>query len=389
MNEKRLNTIFENYMAKFDYITYSPHEEIYKWEIAHDFKLLMDVALSSPPKVFLEKIKQIVSLAGNLLSNQYELPGGAICAYIEKDIENGTDHMRQLLSELLSDDNGDLEVRQQRIDRFATECNKLKTRYFPNSYKYEIGQRAVMVLLGLYDPENNYLYKPMQANEFADCVEFYDDFGPSTHFKLSVYYRMCDELVKAIRSNTELMAKHNGIYDNPKKPLHEDKNLHIFAFDIIYAGTTYHLYNNIEYGHITNKERKEYLINCEKAEELADEVDRARAELDLYHEAIEVYSKMLSVGKKVTHKKWGAGTITQYKRTPSGDTIRVCFAACPEEKPFEAAKSVLNGYLVPDVDGLQEINMKYKSIIIKGGYQLQSALKKAETAFMPYEKYLS
>ena len=109
MNEKRLNTIFENYMAKFDYITYSPHEEIYKWEIAHDCKSLMDAALSSPPKVFLEKIKQIVSLAGNLLSNQYELPGGAICAYIEKDIENGTDHMRQLLSELLSDDNGDLD----------------------------------------------------------------------------------------------------------------------------------------------------------------------------------------------------------------------------------------------------------------------------------------
>ena len=389
MNEKRLNIIFRNYIEKFDQITYDPHEEIYKWEIAHDFRSLMDDALSSPPAAFLEKTKQVVSLAGNLLSNQYELPGGAICAYIEKDIEKGTDHMRQLLLELFSDDNGDLEARQQRIDRFVAECNQLKAQYYPNSYKYEIGQRAVMVLLGLYDPDSNYLYKPMQANEFADCVEFYDDFGPSTHFKLPVYYRMCDELVEAIRASDDLMAKHNSIYDNPRKPLHEDKNLHIFAFDIIYSGTNYHLYNDIEYNHISSKERKEYLNNCEKAEKLADAVDQAKSDLELYKRAIEVYSEMLSIGKKVTHKTWGVGTITQYNASSSGGSIRVSFPDYPDGKVFEAAKSVINGFLLPEIDGISEINAKYKTVISKGGDQLQRALKNAEEALLPFEKYLS
>ena len=385
MNEKRLKTIFKNYVAKFDQITYVPHEEIYKWEIAHDFKPLLDDALASPAEEFLEKMKQAVTLATNLLSNQYELPGGAICEYIKREPE----YMRQLLVELFSDDGGDLEARQSRIDHFSSECNQLKSRFFPNSYKFEIGQRAVMVLLGLYDPENNYLYKPMQANEFADCVEFYDDFGPSTHFKLPVYYRMCDELVAAIRADKELMEKHNSIYDCPRKPLHEDKNLHLFAFDIIYSGTNYHLYNDIEYSHISSKERKEYLDNCEKAEKLADAVDKARTDLELFEEAIAFYSGILHVGANVKHKLWGDGTVIQYKDSSASGSILVAVPKYPEGKPFEAAKSVVSGFLRPVAEGVDEANEKYRAVINKGGEQLRRALKNAEDALRPYEKFLS
>lgn len=384
MNESRLKTIFKNYISKFDQITYVPHGEIYKWEIAHDFKSSVDDALASPEEVFLEKMKQAVSLADNLLSNQYELPGGAICEYIKRERE----HMRRLLTDLFSDDGGDLEARQRKIDNFSAECNRLKTKYFPDSFKFEIGQRAVMVLLGLYDPDGNYLYKPMQANEFADCVEFYDDFGPSTHFKLPTYYRMCDELVAAMRADDELMAKHNSIYDSPQKPLHKDKNLHILAFDIIYSATNYHLYDNINYDHISSKERKDYLDNCQKAEQLAEAVEHARLAFDMYQEAIAVYSDMLRVGKTVIHKRWGGGTVIQYNDTSSGGVIRVSFPDYPDGKSFEAAKSVVGGFLVPDVADLTAINAKYRTVINKGEVCLREELKRAEEALHPFEKYL-
>lgn len=35
---------------------------------------------------------------------------------------------------------------------------------------------------------------------FADCIEFYDDFGMGDHVKLKTYYRMCDELDKSDES---------------------------------------------------------------------------------------------------------------------------------------------------------------------------------------------
>ncbi len=385
MNSEKLTTILNHYVEKFDEITYEPNQENYKWEIAHDFRALMDEAMGSEPDKMLLKLQQVVSLASNLLSNQYELPGNALCEYIRCG-EHET--VRDLLKELLSEDKGDLELRQKRIDAFVSGCNALKVQYFPTSYKFDMGQRAAMVLLGLYDPDSNYLYKPSEANEFADCVEFLDEFGPSTHFKLSAYYRMCDELVAAMQLNEKLMAKHYGRFLAPAKPLHEDKNLRILAFDVIYSGTRYKLYDNIEYSHISTKERREYLENSEKAQRLADTVDKAKTNMDLYEEAAQYYAGILRAGTIVEHRLWGKGTIMQYKESQKGGNIRVAFPDYPEAKNFNA-ESIVNGLLKVDADGLKEKNEKYKAVLSIGGNELRTKLNNAEEALRPYEKYLS
>ena len=265
----------------------------------------------------------------------------------------------------------------------------MQQKYFPDSFKYKVGQRASMVLLGLYDPENNYLYKPTQASEFADCVEFYDDFGPSTHFNLRVYYRMCDELVSAIRGNADLMAKHMSRYSCPAKPLHMDSSLHILAFDIIYAGTTYHLYNDIPYAHISTGERKIYLDNCEKAAKFADAVSEAKAALDLYFEAISYYSGILPVGTTVTHKYWGEGKIISHRDTPSGYFIRASFPSFPEGKEFEIGRAIVEGFIKVDIEGIQETIEKYKMVILTGKNSIVGNIKSKEAALKPYEQYLS
>ena len=385
MNDKQLNAIFRNYIEKFDQITYEPHLENYKWEIAYDFRSQMDIVLSSSNEEMPSRMKVVVDLADNLLSNQYELPGGAICEYAKRE----PDKMRSMLQNLFSEDGGDLIARQKRIDAFVDECASLQQHYFPDSFKFKVGQRAVMVLLGLYDPENNYLYKPTQATEFADCVEFYDDFGPSTHFNLQVYYRMCDELVAAMRGNQELMDKHMSRYINPVKPLHKDTALHILAFDIIYAGTTYHLYNDIPYEHISTAERKQYFANREKAEKLAEAMRSANDDFELYQEAIHFYSSILPVNAAVKHKLWGAGTVIEHNDAPSGYFIKVSFPAYPEGKGFEIGKALVEGFLMTDYIGIEEKNEKYKKVILLGKSRVISNMKKAEDALKPYEEYLS
>lgn len=60
--------------------------------------------------------------------------------------------------------------------------------------------------LFLYDPDHNYIYKATHALAFADCVEFYDDWGWGDSVRLDVYYRMCDQLVKAAKADKDLMA---------------------------------------------------------------------------------------------------------------------------------------------------------------------------------------
>ncbi len=385
MNQDRLYQIIKNYIEQFDYLN-APDpgpDEKYKWEIAYGFRGQMDDLLASSADTLPDKLSTLVESASNLLQNQFELPGAALRDYSKREPET----VRALLSTMFEEDNGDLEKRQTRIEAFITGCNALKKQYFPDSFKYEMGQRAAMVLLGLYDPENNYLYKATQANEFADCVEFYDDWGPSTHFKLPIYYRMCDQLVEYLRADDELLTLHQSRYQNPPKPLHEDRNLHILAFDIIYCSTVYHLMNNIEYDHISSGERKKYLDNQKTAEALAAKLEDAIKAMDLFREAVDYYKPFLAEGSAVTHKAFGAGVITSYEASPTGNRITVRFGG-DVEKTFIAEQAIVNGFLSINTPDLKERNVKYRAVILKGETTITNEVARAEEALKPYQSFL-
>ena len=83
MNEARLQTIFKNYIEKFDYMN-APDpgpDEKYKWEIACDFRRQMDEIILAPAAEMKDRMKRVVDEASNLLQNQYELPGAALDYY--------------------------------------------------------------------------------------------------------------------------------------------------------------------------------------------------------------------------------------------------------------------------------------------------------------------
>ena len=95
-----------------------------------------------------------------------------------------------------------------------------------------------MSYLFFSNPDRHYLYKYNQARIFAQCVGFDDDWGYGSYFKMDVYYRMCDELVEAIRSYPPLLETTERRYQEAPwnaGPLHEDTNYHILAFDLIWG----------------------------------------------------------------------------------------------------------------------------------------------------------
>lgn len=59
MNKDNISQIFKGYIDKFDYINHEPHIEYYKWQICHDFPILMDKALSVTDEEFPGALYQV------------------------------------------------------------------------------------------------------------------------------------------------------------------------------------------------------------------------------------------------------------------------------------------------------------------------------------------
>ena len=85
MNSNNLKKIFNNYIEKFDFITYD-REEIYKWEIINDFKGLMDKALTVSDEEFPVKLNEAKKLTENLIDS-YTTPFYGLVKFSEKEPE--------------------------------------------------------------------------------------------------------------------------------------------------------------------------------------------------------------------------------------------------------------------------------------------------------------
>ena len=192
MNHKNLQTIFQKYIENFEYINNKEHDENYKWEIANLFQSF-DINAEN----FAEMLAEMWKLSANLVDSSQQLPFYALVDFARKEPET----VREMFRKLFADEHIDLLTKQTRIQEFINSSEILRKKYYPDSRLYVNNQRSVMQYLFLRYPESNYGYKASQAKSFADCIEFYDDWGPMTDFQLDVYYRMCDQLVEEIKNN--------------------------------------------------------------------------------------------------------------------------------------------------------------------------------------------
>jgi len=381
MNRTRLQQVFSNYINKFEYITNKTNNESYKWQVAYKFHDLID---PDHPD-FKIRIKEAWNLSENLIdsSNRYCFSALVKCANTD------TDAVRELFRALFADDGGDLVVRQRKILQFIEDANALTQRLVSTNGMFMNDQRSAMGYLFLNDPDNHYLYKASEANDFASCVEFYDDWGSGAAFNLENYYRMCDMMVKEIRDCEPLKETNKGrFYDkegNPIEGMHPDTNYHILAFDIIYGAPAfrYNFYDGIPFSAITAQTRKLHQERVEKALERQRKLVAAQERADKLAEARMYFMTTVIPGLKVRHKAFGNGEVVSIDQ----EYVTVTFPDKAQTKPFLTMMSFAGGFLAADVADMAEKIALYKDVIY-GERSVENALKEAKNAFAEYKEYL-
>ncbi|MDF1618242.1 hypothetical protein, partial [Petrocella sp. FN5] len=189
MNKDNLQQIFDNYMTRFEVIN-TKHDENYKWAVAKKFRTLMDQALSKEGEEFAEILSQAKVATRNIIDS-YIQPFQGMVFFAKKEPET----VKKMFLDLYSDDEGLLAKQEKLIEDFFTKSDELLEKYTPDSFLYKQDSHAVSSYLFLYDPNKHYMYKASHSKAFADCIEFYDDWGKGRDIKLITYHRMCDELL--------------------------------------------------------------------------------------------------------------------------------------------------------------------------------------------------
>ena len=155
MNKNNLNQIFDHYIARFNELNDSKNSEYYKWEIAAQFRPMLDDALVADGAELPAKLAAVVLLTSQTIDNQYELSFYALSDYAKKEPEA----IRSAIKALLLPDDGDLALRKQRFMEFLSFCDEMHQKYNPDSWRYQASIRLPMMITGFYDPDHYYLYK--------------------------------------------------------------------------------------------------------------------------------------------------------------------------------------------------------------------------------------
>ena len=269
MNRIHFDQIIDNYAARFVELNTGDNNEVYKWEIAAEFRPMMDAALAADDTDFPAKLAAVVLLTEQTIDNGAELAFHALADYARSEPQA----VRNALHQLLTPDGGDLEARTQRFSEFLGFCESMRAKYYPDSWRYRASIRLPMMITGFYDPDHYYMYKASQAQAYADCVEFYDDWGSGAKMDLRIYHRMCDELIETIKLHPKFKMIRDTRKNYAEKPLHPDTELHILAFDVIFCSTVYNLFEGIHYS-VRNAEEKRIHLEKWMRQETREQITR-------------------------------------------------------------------------------------------------------------------
>ena len=374
MNKSNLQVIFKKYIDNFEFLNNSENDETYKWEIAQAFQTF-DVDAED----FAEMLNHLWKLSSNLIDSSQQLPFYALVDYARKEPET----VREMFRKLYANELLDCDAKQKTILEFINASEELRVKYNPDSRLYVNNQRSVMMYLFLRYPDSNYGYKASQAKSFADCIEFYDEWGPMTDFRLDVFYRMCDQLVEEIKANEALVATHKSRFEKTDRNLYPDENYHILALDIIYSSQAYNFYGDMTFAPINAQARKLHFERVAKAKDLADAVEKAKNESELLDQAKEFIDNVMTEGATVKHRMFGEGTVEKC----AGTIISVFFPKVNETKNLGLVVAFGNG-LMTLVSDKETAKLKEYIPILSKERDIAKNLARAIEDLQPYLEYL-
>lgn len=375
MNLQNLQEILDHYIGFFPESNGPAHMEYYKWQIILRFRPMMDDALSATDAELPVKLYAVKKLTKNVIDN-FTQPLNGLVEFSKK--EPGT--VRTMFSELFQSSESDVKQKQNTIQRFLDKSHQLREKYFPDSYLYNDDLHSVTGYLFLYDPDHNYLYKATHCRKFADCIEFYDDWGSGENVKLDVFFRMCDKTLEEIKNSDELIATANSRFKIDPEHMHPDTEKHILLFDIIYCCSTYDLFDGIRYVEPKSSERQLIRARREKAVELKQALDEAKRIVSELDEVQNMLYEAVTVGKNIVHKSFGPGTITEIN---NGRFI----------VDFERAgikELGINTCVANNLITMNGMTLTTEQVaLLKDAGKIRSAVSYAEKALAPYLEFLN
>lgn len=397
MNKTRLYRIFTNYITKFESFNQPEPKEpnkTFKWHIAYRFRNLMNPDRPD----FAQSICEAKRISGDLIDGGGVYPFFALtkCAKTGSDPDSvkALQELREIFRALFVDDGGDLFVRQKKIDKFIEDANALIVRCHSTSSIYMNDQRSAMAYLAMYDPDNHYLYKATEANSFASCIRFFDDWGSGANFRMDVYYRMCDALVQEIRNYEPLLKTHESRYTGkdgvPVPELHPDRNYHILAFDIIYGAPVnrYNFYDGIPFTMITPEVRILYQERVAKMQELTAALETEQNTMNLQTEAKAYFRSVLTPGTEVWSRSLGTGRIVTLQETTQYSFIKVKFEKADTEGAFLMMQSFANGQLSANIPDMPEKLAQFKGVLNLNENKLHRKVADLQTELDTYQALL-
>ena len=381
MNDIHMQQIFNHYIDDFEKLNDPEHMEYYKWQIVKKFRPMMDEVLETDDSAFAEKLMEVKKITSNLVDS-YTQPFYGLIKFAERE----PDTVRNMFQELFAASAGPMEKRQAAVSEFLKKSHELRDKYYPDSFLYKDDMHSVTTYVFLYDPDHNYIFKSSHALIFADCIEFYDDWGSGDSVKLDVYYRMCDQVASAIKSspammNTDASRFKNGWGVDPAT-FAPDTEKHILVFDLIYCCSTYGLFEGITFKRPKTKEKQLIQEKKEKALRLSKDLEEARADYDKLMAALQYLDEAYEIGTMIRHKKYSEGRITD----KHGATIEVNFQDGDIRK-IGIVLSAVNDIIVSEIEGYRGRIEECRDILKKES-SIRSAVSFTEKNFAPYAEYL-
>lgn len=317
MNTKNLHALIDKYEENYYMINGSGHDEKFKWAAVRGFR---DVWFSEESKglPFSKKFDLAMKHSSIMINNSIISPTNGIV----KMAEERPEEIESLFTDLLYASYSSVEQLQDHMDIFLDKTEEIRQKLFPRFYRYKQDRHAASCYLAFFSPENHYIYRYSDAEEFALHIEYGKDLGSGSNFSLSYYYEMADRIVCALKEHPSLIEKYNKLFKD-SDAYYYDESLHLMAFDLMYCCRCYNFYDSMKY--VKKKDSiKAYTAQQLKEKELAERRQRIEELETAIHQVdvrLDTYRDFSLLGVEVTQPKYGTGVVVEQ----NGNKIRVQF----------------------------------------------------------------
>ena len=305
MKKDNLHEFIKRYEENINLIYGDVHDELFKWramKVWRDEWFKPDTAFVS----FADRFNAARKEFSLFIDNSRMHPSTGVIK-LPETVE------RLFYEELFADAHGNVSEVQKNMDRFLDEYENLRCKYFPSNWSFKQDRHSASVFLAMNDPDFNYVYKSSEAQTMAKYVDFGLSIGSGSSFSLPNYYRLCDEIVEALREHDSLLKTH---FSRLTSDHYNDQSLHLLAFDLMYCCRTYNFYRVVTLP-VSLKPKKKtktsYRISPEEAkiqeEERLARIDALKQEINDLERSGDNCTEISLIGVQVTAKPYGIGTV--------------------------------------------------------------------------------